>query len=109
MFLSEWREFPLAPCLAGKNLMTAHVSVLLKSHTSLTCFRACLLPGQAKDFSAPWYYLHPVCVSFLLTIFLKEDLLRYKEGNILIVPSIIQAIEIIVPQVHKLSMLYPLL
>jgi len=32
MFLSEWREFPRAPCLAGKkNLMTARVSVLLKS------------------------------------------------------------------------------
>jgi len=31
MFLSEWREFPLAPCLAGKkNLMTSHVSMLLK-------------------------------------------------------------------------------
>jgi len=31
MFLSGWREFPLVPCLAGKkNLMTAHVSMLLK-------------------------------------------------------------------------------
>ena len=31
MFLSEWREFPSAPCLAGKNFMTARVSMLLKS------------------------------------------------------------------------------
>jgi len=31
MFLSEWREFPSVPCLVGKNLMTAHVSVFLKS------------------------------------------------------------------------------
>ena len=32
MFLSKWREFPSTPCLAGKkNLMTARVSVLLKS------------------------------------------------------------------------------
>ena len=32
MFLSEWCEFPLAPCLAGKkNLMTAHILMLLKS------------------------------------------------------------------------------
>jgi len=33
MFLSEWREFRSAPCLAGgkKNLMTARVSILLKS------------------------------------------------------------------------------
>jgi len=35
MILSEWREFPSAPCVAGKkNLMTAHVSMLLKSHSS---------------------------------------------------------------------------
>ena len=32
MFGSEWREFPSAPCLAGKiKLMTARVSMLLKS------------------------------------------------------------------------------
>ena len=58
MFLSEWREFPSAPCLAGKeNLMTSRVSMLLKSRASLTCFRACFLPGRAKDLSAP-RYLH---------------------------------------------------
>ena len=35
MFVSEWREFPSAPCLAGKkNLMTARVSMLLKSCAS---------------------------------------------------------------------------
>jgi len=55
MFLSEWSEFPSAPCLAGKkNLMTARVSMLLKSRASLTCFRACFFPGRAKDLSAPW-------------------------------------------------------
>jgi len=33
MFLSEWREFPLAPCFAGKkeNLMTAGVMSLNSS------------------------------------------------------------------------------
>jgi hypothetical protein len=32
LFLSEWREFPSAPCLAGKkNLITAGISMLLKS------------------------------------------------------------------------------
>ena len=36
MFLSEWREFPSAPCLAGGVLMTARVSMLLKSRASLT-------------------------------------------------------------------------
>jgi len=56
MFLSEWREFPSAHCLAGeKQLMTARVSMLLKSRASLTCFRACFLPGRAKDLSAPRY------------------------------------------------------
>jgi hypothetical protein len=35
------------------NLMTARVSILLKSRASLTCFRACFLPGQTKDLSAP--------------------------------------------------------
>jgi len=52
MFLSKWREFPSAPCLAEKNLMTARVSVLLKSRASLTRIRACFLPGWAKDLSA---------------------------------------------------------
>ena len=37
----------------GKNLMTARVSMLLKSRASLACFRACFLPGRAKDLSAP--------------------------------------------------------
>jgi len=32
--------------------MTARVSMLLKSRASLTCFRACFLPGRAKDLSA---------------------------------------------------------
>ena len=32
--------------------MTAHVSMLLKSRASLICFRACFLPGRAKDLSA---------------------------------------------------------
>jgi len=35
-----------------KHLMTARVSMLLKSLASLTCFRACFLPGRAKDLSA---------------------------------------------------------
>jgi len=63
MFLSEWREFSSAPCLAkggGGDLMTAHVSMLLKSRTSLTCFRACFLPGRAKDLLAPWYIKHEI-------------------------------------------------
>jgi len=40
-----------------KNFMTARVSMLSKSRASLTCFRACFHPGQAKDLSAPRYFI----------------------------------------------------
>ena len=60
MFLSEWREFISAPCLAGKKkLDDSSGLMLLKSRASLTCFRACFLPGRAKDLSAPRYV--PTC------------------------------------------------
>jgi len=50
------REFLSAPCLSGKkNLMTARVSMFLKSRASLTRLRTCFLPGRAKDLSAPRY------------------------------------------------------
>ena len=61
MFLSEWRNFLRRVALQGgegggkKNLMTARVSMLLKSRSSLTCFRAYFLPGSAKDLSTPQY------------------------------------------------------
>jgi hypothetical protein len=48
-----WISFGALPCKGGENLMTARVSMLLKSRASLICFRACFLPGRAKDFSAP--------------------------------------------------------
>ena len=55
MFLEEWREVPSTPCPAGGGgkLMTTRVSMLLKSRASLTCFRACFLPGRSKNVSAP--------------------------------------------------------
>jgi hypothetical protein len=55
MFLSEWREFPSMPCKKKKKLMTAGVSMLLKSRTSLSCFRDRFLTVRAKDLSAPCY------------------------------------------------------
>ena len=59
--LSEWREFPSAPCFAEKkNLVTDRVSMLLKSRAFLTCFRVCFLPGLAKDLSAPRQCVLPV-------------------------------------------------
>ena len=82
MFLSEWRELPSAPCLAGKkkNLMTDRVSMLLKSHASLTCFLACFLPGRAKDLSASRYSSHvkPMALNqFLVRLPLKLQLLIF--------------------------------
>ena len=44
---------PLALQEKKINLMTARVSMLLKSRASLICFRVCFLPGRAKDLSAP--------------------------------------------------------
>jgi len=57
MFLSEWREFPSAPCPAGGGgtFITARGSGLLKSRASITCFQACFVPGRAKDLLAPQY------------------------------------------------------
>ena len=47
-----WISFSDLPC-KGENVMTARVSMLLKSRASLRCFRACFIPGRAKDLSAP--------------------------------------------------------
>jgi len=47
-----WISFGALHC-RKRNLMTASVSILLKSCASLTCLRACFLPGRAKDLSAP--------------------------------------------------------
>jgi len=47
-----WISFGALP-FRKTNLMTARVSMLLKSRVSLTCFRACFLPGRAKDLTAP--------------------------------------------------------
>jgi len=53
IFLSEWREFPSALCLAEKRNLTARVPMLLKSLWPLTSFRACFFPGRPKDLSVP--------------------------------------------------------
>ena len=47
-----WISFGALRC-RKTNLMTTRVSMLLKSRTSLTCFRNCFLPARAKDLSAP--------------------------------------------------------
>jgi len=51
-----WISFGALPCRRrGGDLMTAHVSMLLKSRASLTGVWASFLPGRAKDLSAPRY------------------------------------------------------
>ena len=50
-----WISFGALLCRKRKNFMTARASMLLKSRASLTCFRACFLPGRAKDLSARRY------------------------------------------------------
>jgi len=49
-----WISFGALPC-RKKKLMTTRVSMLLKLHLSLTCFRARFLPGRTEDLSAPRY------------------------------------------------------
>jgi len=48
--------FGALPC-RKRNLMTARVSILLKSRAFLTSFRACYPPGRTKDLSAPRYHI----------------------------------------------------
>ena len=62
-----WISFGALPS-RKKNLMTARVSILFKSRASLTCFRACFLPGRARDLSAPRY----LCVLFPRSPFLDH-------------------------------------
>ena len=49
MFLSEWREFPSAPCLAGENKLddSSRLDVVEISRVP-----DMFLPGRAKDLSA---------------------------------------------------------
>ena len=49
-----WISFRSLPC-RKRNLVTARVSMLLKSRPSLICFRAFILPFRAKDLSATRY------------------------------------------------------
>ena len=52
--------------------MTAHVSMLVKSHVSLACFQACFLPGWAKDLSAPQYNFNEWIGNTVVTYWRKQ-------------------------------------
>jgi len=58
MFLSELREFPSSPCLAGgkKKLNDSSRLDVVEIARVLTCFRDCFLSDRAKDLSAPGIY-----------------------------------------------------
>ena len=67
-----WISFDALPC-RKRNLMTARVSILLKSRPSQTCFRACFLPGRTKDLSAHGNHIAVVAVyivTWLITLFI---------------------------------------
>jgi hypothetical protein len=54
MFLSEWREFPSAPCLAEKNFDdSSRLDVV--ENARVPDMLPSLFPGRSKDLSAPWY------------------------------------------------------
>jgi len=56
MFLSEWREFPSAPCLAEKkNLDDSSRLDVVEIARVPDMLRDCFLPVRGKDFSAPRY------------------------------------------------------
>ena len=58
MFLLEWREFPSAPCLAGKEKLDDSSRLdVVEILAILTEKLACFLPGRAKDLSAPLYFI----------------------------------------------------
>jgi len=54
---TAWFYFGVLPCWGGGGLMTARVSMSLKSHASVACFRICFRPGRAKNLSAPRYVI----------------------------------------------------
>jgi len=58
-----WISFCALPC-SEEMLMSARVSMLMKSRASLTCYWASLLPGRAMDLSAPgiWTEFHFFCI-----------------------------------------------
>ena len=53
MFLSEWREFPLAPCLAEKNLDDSSRLDIVDIACVLDMLPSFFLTSRAKDLSAP--------------------------------------------------------
>ena len=62
-----WISFGALP-YRKNNLMTARVSMLLKSRAPLIYFRVCFLPGRVKDLSAPPSRSHRYKINIYNTI-----------------------------------------
>jgi len=59
MFLSEWREFPSAPCLAGKKKLDDSSRLhVVETACVPDMLPSLFLPGRAKDLSAPRLYCY---------------------------------------------------
>jgi len=54
MLLSERREFPSAPCLAGKKIDDSSRLDVFEIARVPEIIPSLILPGLAKDLSAPW-------------------------------------------------------
>jgi len=65
MFLSEWREFPSEPCLAGKKVDDSSCLDFVEIARVPEMLPSFFLPGPAKDLLAPRYHGHSSAPEFL--------------------------------------------
>ena len=75
MFLSEWREFPSASCLAGGKTGWK-LAFRCWNRAFLICFWACILPDQAKYLTATRsrvLYIQDICIIFYLKSYLLNS------------------------------------
>ena len=71
MFLSEWREFPSAPCLAGKKeLDDSSLLYVVEMARVPDMLPSLFFPSRAKDLSTPQYY-RALCFCRVSTAFVN--------------------------------------
>ena len=81
-----WISFSTLPCRGKKNLMTARVSILLKSRLSLTCFWACFFLVGLRTYQHPgslwWRYISPFSLTKNETFSVWAFLLRTTDTSV---------------------------